>query len=60
MKTISFKKFMQISKWMINFSEKNLIQKLQFYIESPFRYKLFRTALKAQKYKIKEIDKNDK
>lgn len=51
---LSFKKFIEVSKWLTKYKDKTFFYKLKFYIESPFRFKLFKKEYKA-KLEKKEI-----
>ena len=58
MEEIKFKKFIKISKFVVEFNKMGILYKLLFYIESPLRYlkfkKVYKEELKAKNEK-KEV-----
>lgn len=54
MKTINFKKFIELSKFVTEFNQHNIGWKIKFYILAPIRFKIFKSAYKEEMMKKKE------
>ena len=48
METLTFKKFISVSKYVVNFNKMNFIGRLIFYMEAPRKYKKFKKVYKEE------------
>ena len=47
-KDLTYKQFIKTSKWLVNYKDHTRLGKIIFYIQSPFRYMLFKKVIKNE------------
>ena len=59
MQKLNYKKFIDLSKYVTNFSKMRAKEKLIFYVEAPFRYRKFKKTYEEEmkaKIEKKEVE----